>query len=287
MPRLRTLLSLSLLVNLCIVALTARAQQVAPPTYDVYALRYATLAAFPTRGLIAGADTARRTDIAMMVWLLRGSDGRNVLVDAGFYRDKFLRQWHPKDFIRPSEAVAKLGLHPEDISDVIISHTHWDHLDGADLFPNARIWIQRDEFTHYTDSLGLVRNRSIDPEDAQMLASLARAGRVSLIPGDSTEILPGVVVFTGGKHTYGSQYATVRTTSGTVVIASDNVYLYENLQTRRPIAQALDTLSNLAAQQRMLRLASDPRLIVPGHDPLVFERFPTPGNRVARIVLPR
>jgi glyoxylase-like metal-dependent hydrolase (beta-lactamase superfamily II) len=66
------------------------------------------------------------------------------------------------------------------------------------------------------------------------------------------------------------------------VLASDNLYLYENLDRRLPIAQTLDAESNVAAQGRMLELASDRRLIVPGHDPAVFERFRTRG-RVAEI----
>jgi glyoxylase-like metal-dependent hydrolase (beta-lactamase superfamily II) len=70
---------------------------------------------------------------------------------------------------------------------------------------------------------------------------------------------------------------------GTAIIASDNAYLYENLERDRPIAQTLDSTSNLAAQARMKRLASDARLIVPGHDPAVFVRFPKPGNGVAII----
>ena len=75
----------------------------------------------------------------------------------------------------------------------------------------------------------------------------------------------------------------MNSSSGTIVLASDNVYLYENLEKHVPIAQTLDAASNLAAQERMLRIASDPRLIVPGHDPVVFERFPLPGAGVARI----
>jgi hypothetical protein len=75
----------------------------------------------------------------------------------------------------------------------------------------------------------------------------------------------------------------VRTTAGLVVIASDNAYLYENLELRRPITQTLDSLSNLRAQDRMHRLASDRSLVVPGHDPAVFTRFPAPGSGVARI----
>jgi glyoxylase-like metal-dependent hydrolase (beta-lactamase superfamily II) len=108
---------------------------------------------------------------------------------------------------------------------------------------------------------------------------MRRAGRVQLVDGDAREILPGITVYTGGKHTFASQYAGVRTAKGTVVLASDNAYLYENLDRHRPIAQTLDSTSNLAAQERMKRLASSPRLIVPGHDPAVFERFkgPLPG----------
>jgi glyoxylase-like metal-dependent hydrolase (beta-lactamase superfamily II) len=104
-----------------------------------------------------------------------------------------------------------------------------------------------------------------------------------LVDGDAKEIIPGITVYTGGKHTFASQFATVRIASGTVVVASDNVYLYENLARHVPIAQTLDSASNLRTQLRMTTLASDPRLIVPGHDPEVFVRFPAPGNGIARI----
>ena len=252
------------------------------PTYDVDAIRYATIAGFPVRGLVAGADTSRRLDIAMAVWLIRGN-GRTVLVDAGFYRDKFVQRWKPSGFVTPAAAVQRAGVRPQDVTDIIVSHIHWDHADGIDLFPNARVWIQADEYDHHIGPAGEVRDRAIDPDDAAMFVSLTKRGRVELVKGDSTEIIPGITVFTGGKHTFGSQYATVRTKSGTAVIASDNLYLYENLDRHRPIAQTLDSLSNLKAQERMMRLASAPRLIVPGHDPAVFVRFKTPGNGIARI----
>ncbi|HEX6049624.1 MAG TPA: N-acyl homoserine lactonase family protein [Gemmatimonadaceae bacterium] len=252
------------------------------PAHEVHAVRYATLPGFPVRGLIAGADTARRLDIAMAVWLVRGG-GRVVLIDAGFYRQKFLDRWKPADYVKPSEAVARAGVAPEDVTDIIISHIHWDHADGADLFPNARVWIQKEEYDHHVGPDGEVRDRAVDPDVARMFATLKARGRLEEIAGDSTEIIPGITVFTGGKHTYGSQYASVRTPAGMVVIASDNLYLYENLDRRRPIAQTLDSLSNLRAHERMTKLASAPRFIVPGHDPAVFVRFPTPGNGVARI----
>jgi glyoxylase-like metal-dependent hydrolase (beta-lactamase superfamily II) len=90
-------------------------------------------------------------------------------------------------------------------------------------------------------------------------------------------------VYTGGKHTFASQYVAVPTRSGTVVLASDNAYLYENLERHVAISQTLDAVSNVAAQARMLELAGTVRRIVPGHDPQVFTRFPAGAGRVARI----
>ena len=106
---------------------------------------------------------------------------------------------------------------------------------------------------------------------------------VTLVDGDDREILPGIRVYTGGKHTFASQYVGVRTRSGTVVLASDNAYLYENLEERIPIAQTLDAASNLAAQARMLRLAGSVNFVVPGHDPMVFKRFAEIRPGVVRI----
>jgi glyoxylase-like metal-dependent hydrolase (beta-lactamase superfamily II) len=273
----------SLATLIATICLAGAAHRVAPPTYDVFAVRYATIPGFRVSSLIAGVDTSRKLDIAMMVWLLRGSDGRNVLVDAGFHRDDEVRRYRATGFMTPAEAVERAGVKPEDVSDVIISHVHWDHMGGVDLFPKARFWIQREEFEHHLDSAGTVKDRAIDASDAKLLANLARQGRVMLVDGDAKEIIPGITVYTGGKHTYASQFAGVRTTFGTVVVASDNMYLYENLARHLPIAQTLDPESNIRAQERMTTIASDRRFIVPGHDPEVFLRFPSPGNGVALI----
>lgn len=251
--------------------------------WSVEAIRYATVRDFPVAALVTGADTTRKSDIAMMFWHLEGPRGRHVLVDAGFYRQKFLDDWKPAEFVRPSEALAATGMPADSVTDIVISHIHWDHLDGADLFPHARVWLQKAEYEYYVGANGQPLHAAIDTVDAEMLARLKRAGRVRLIAGDGMEILPGIRVYTGGKHTFASQYAGVRTAQGTVVLASDNLYLFENLERHRPIAQTLDSTSNLAAQERMKKIASDVRLIVPGHDPAVFERFPTARAGVARI----
>jgi len=251
------------------------------PVYQVYAVDYGTLVQYPLRGLVLGADSGVKIDGSMMVWVVRGN-GRVMLVDAGFYRKQFLDSWNIGNYVRPSEAIGRLGISPDQVTDVVISHLHWDHADGADLFPNARVWIQKAEYEYYRDPAHLARS-GVFPVDMEMMAGIERAGRLRLVPGDSQSVAPGIFVYTGGRHTYESQYVSVPTAAGTVVLASDNVYLYLNLDRHRPIAATWDTVSNLAAQDRMRRIASSPRLIVPGHDPAVFDRFPKVAEGVVEI----
>jgi glyoxylase-like metal-dependent hydrolase (beta-lactamase superfamily II) len=256
--------------------------------YEAYAVRFGILPAFPVSSLVAGADRARRLDIPVMVWLLKGGNGHTVLIDAGFYRQKFLDQWHPRDFRSPAAAVEAAGVKPDAITDVIVSHAHWDHVDGAGLFPKATIWIQRAEYEYYTGE-AWQRNQhgGVDAEDMLALVEINTQGRLRFVEGDDREVLPGIRCYTGGKHTHESQYCTVRTAEGIVVFTSDNVYLYENFDTHAPIAQTVDgdagRASNLAAQDRAKSLASSPRLIVPGHDPAVFDRFERVADGIVRI----
>jgi glyoxylase-like metal-dependent hydrolase (beta-lactamase superfamily II) len=275
------------------VPIRSQAPTTAPAQYHVYALRFAELHGFPVHNFVLGADTARRQDVAFIIWALdpieptpAGAGRRVVLFDAGFYRDKFIRAWKPAGYSRPSEVIHKIGLAPYAITDIVISHVHWDHLDGVDLFPRAHIWIQKAEYEHYIDDHGRPLSSTIDTVDAAMLAKLHRAGRVTLVDGDDREIMPGITVYTGGRHTYASEYIGVHTPGGVVVLAADNAYTYENLDKHRPIAQLFDpgdSAANLHAQDRMHRIAADPRYILPGHEPEIFTRFPTPGDGVAKI----
>ena len=155
------------------------------PTYEVYAVEYARLVGFGADNLILGADPARKIDGSMMIWVIKG-EGRVILVDAGFYRQEFLDSWKANvaDFVKPSAAVAKLGIKPEDVTDIVISHLHWDHADGADLFPKARVWVQRAEYEHYRVPANLppnrgipIRHRHVRPDCRRRAASVGRRRR--------------------------------------------------------------------------------------------------------------
>jgi len=266
-----------------LIAALCAVSALAQPKYEIYAIRYATLKDFSVAGLVAGADKSRKMDIAMMVWLIRG-EGHNILFDSGFYREQYMRQWHPTDYERPSDAVQRVGLKSEDITDVVISHIHWDHADGFDLFPKAKVWIQKDELEYYAGEAWQGHRRTAaDPETIVGLVRLNIEGRVALVHGDSQQILPGITAYIGGKHTYQSQFLGVNTIGGTVVLASDNMYLWENLEKHAPIAQTLDADSNLRAQDRMKQLAASTKLIIPGHDPAVMKNFPEVAPGVVRI----
>ncbi len=255
------------------------------PEYRIDAVRYATFPDFPTSIFIASAAEDERIDAAAVIWVLRGND-RTILFDSGFHRTTFLENFPVKDLIRPDRAVELAGVSASEVTDIIISHAHWDHMGGIDLFPNATIWIQEEEYNYYTSEAWQPGGNSenIDAEDVIILVRKNTDGNVRQIKGDGVEILPGITAYTGARHTFASQYIRIGG-SRPYVLASDNCYLYRNLEEMEPIAITFsdsDRDANKAALERMIGLAGSLDRVVPGHDPEQFTRFPTEG-RVARI----
>lgn len=256
----------------------------AAPVYSIQAIRYGTIKDFPVADLVMGAPKDQRTDIAMVVWLIRGGS-RNILFDTGFHREVWLKEFPAADYLRPDEAVALAGVKPEDVTDIVISHAHWDHMGGIDLFPKATVWIQKQEFAYSTGDAWQPggRHGGIDPDDVKALVHKNTEGRLRFVDGDNVEILPGIRAYTGARHTFASQYIRVAG-DPPFVLASDSCYLYRNLAERKASAtfKEADRPANIRNQARMIELAGSPDRVVPGHDPRQFEKFATHG-RIARI----
>jgi glyoxylase-like metal-dependent hydrolase (beta-lactamase superfamily II) len=254
------------------------------PEYSIQAIRIADSPGDSVAEMVVGAPQGEKIDTIYAIWLIRGG-GHNILFDSGFHRERWFKEWTIKDYLRPDEAVKLAGVQPEEITDVVTSHVHWDHMGGIDLFPKATVWIQKDEFLYYTGPAWQPggQHGGIDPEDVQQLVRLNTEGRLRLVEGDNVEIFPGIRAFTGGRHTYASQYLLVDG-HPRFVLSSDNVYLYRNLREHKPSATFSDGdhAANLKAQERMIQLAGSPDRIVPGHDALQFQKFSTEG-RVATI----
>ncbi len=271
-----------LLAALC--ALIGATTAHASPLYSIQAIRYATAPGVTLSDLIVDGPKDQKVDIAMVVWLIRGG-GRNILFDSGFHRQTFLKEFPMKDYLRPDEAVRTAGVEPGEITDIVISHAHWDHMGGIDLFPKAQVWIQREEYRYYTTEAWQPSGNhgGIDPDDVKELKKLNSEGRVHLVDGDNVEIFPGIHTHTGSRHTYASQYLLVDGTPP-FVLASDNCYFYLNLSAHLASATFSDAdhAANIAQQARMIEMAGSQDRVVPGHDMLQFTKFPTQG-RVAKI----
>jgi glyoxylase-like metal-dependent hydrolase (beta-lactamase superfamily II) len=247
----------------------------ATPDYSIKAIRYET-----------SPVTPNSEEGVSAVWLIQGG-GRTILFDSGFHRSTISKTIPIpiKDYLRPDKAVRTAGVSPEAVTDIVISHAHFDHMGGIDLFPKAVIWIQKDEYRYYTMDAWQPggQHSGIDPEDVKELEQYNTEGRVRLIDGDNIEIFPGIRVYTGARHTYASQYLRVDG-NPPFVLASDNCPKYVNLTSRLAggIFSEGDRAANIAAQARMIELAGSIDRIVPGHDALQFKKFPTKG-RVATI----
>lgn len=254
------------------------------PEYSIQAIRYADSPGDSVADMVAGAPKGEKLDTVYVIWLIRGG-GHNILFDSGFHRERWFKEWTIKNYLRPDEAVKLAGVQPEEITDVVISHAHWDHMGGIDLFPKAAVWIQKEEFRYYTGEAWQPggNHGGIDPDDAKELVKVNTEGRLHLVDGDNVEIFPGIRAYTGGRHTYASQYLLIGG-HPPFVLASDNIYLWRNLSERKAsgVFSEADVPANIKNQARMSELAGSPDRVIPGHDALQFQKFPTQG-RIARL----
>src|SRR5271170_724402 len=117
------------------------------PHYSIQAIRFADSPGDQVAEMVIGAPPAERIDTVYALWLIRGG-GRAILFDSGFHRPRWFKEWTVNNYLSPDDAVRLAGVEPAAVTDIVISHAHWDHLGGIDLFPNAVVWIQKEEFRY-------------------------------------------------------------------------------------------------------------------------------------------
>lgn len=241
--------------------------------YEIYAVRYGHHDRRSPANFIGGDDHDVPMALDYFVWAIRGAE-RTFLLDTGF--DAAMGAKRNRKLVRPvDQGLAMIGVDPASVSDVIISHMHFDHAGNTDMFPAARYHIQDQEMDYCTGRCMChdFLNHSYDVGDVTAMVRRVFEGRVAFHDGDS-EIAPGISVHRVGGHTRGLQVTRVKTKRGWVVLGSDASHFYANFEQNRPFPVVQNVVEMLAGYDRMRALASSPAHVIPGHDPLVLSRYP-------------
>jgi glyoxylase-like metal-dependent hydrolase (beta-lactamase superfamily II) len=251
--------------------------------YQVFALRYCDEGKVQAKDWIIGADQDDSVFVSFYYWLVKYPGGRNILVDAGFIDSAHTTV----NYVRPDSILRQLNISPNEISDIIITHPHHDHIGGIGLYPNAMIWMNREDYEYFIGPAWQPGGdaRGLNKLDALNIKSVNDAGRLKLLSGDNIEIMPGIKAFTGSKHTFQNMYLLINSNSkkNKILLASDAVWFYMNLEKELPVSVCFDSTSYINSIRRMKSLVSDPNLIIPGHDNRLISKFPYLNDRVIKI----
>ena len=242
-------------------------------TYEVYAIKYATRNAKRSDHFVGGDPHDAPMPMDYFVWVVRNS-ARTVVIDTGFTRE--VGEARKRTFLRsPAEGLAMLGVDAKEVKDVIITHMHYDHVGTFHDFPKAQFHLQDEEMAFATGrQMRHTRFRhSIEVENVVGMVRLVFGDRVTFYRGDA-ELAPGVSLHHIGGHTPGLQCVRVMTKRGWVVLASDATHYYEHIEGDRCFVTVYNVGDTLEGYSILRRLAASPRHIIPGHDPLVMQRYP-------------
>jgi glyoxylase-like metal-dependent hydrolase (beta-lactamase superfamily II) len=251
-------------------------QQIVPkiiPEYEVYAIKYARRESTRNQNLLFADPHDGPMPIDYYVWVIANAE-RSIVVDIGF--DAAEAQARGREHLRcPTEALAQIGIQSRDVKDVILTHIHYDHCGNLDRFPGARFFVQDREMAFATgrNMLHDILRRPYTVSHVQALIGAVYEKRVVFVD-PSTEIAPGVTVHHVGGHTDGLQIVRVRTRRGWMVLASDAAHFYANMDIPNPYPLLYSVGDMLRGFDTVRSLADSPTHIIPGHDPLVMERFP-------------
>lgn len=245
-------------------------------SYEVHALRYFTRSATKSHEIFRFdlyGDEDEEIGMDYSFWLLR-NEARTVLVDCGFNKERAAAK-NRFQHTDPVELLVRMGVTPDQVEHVIITHMHYDHVGNVELFPNAVFSMAREELDYFTGPYGdrELERKLVDPEEVRLVKLLVADDRLVLVDG-TAEPFPGIRLTKVGGHTAGQLIVEVDTNAGTIVLASDAMHYFEEIERDRPY-NLFNNLGDMYRGYDILReLAARPGVtVIPGHDPRVATMY--------------
>lgn len=263
----------------------AARRQVQIEPFEIIAIRYAHLGnRHPGENFITSDPHEFASDLDYFVWVLRRSD-HTFVVDTGFTKEEAAKR--RREWIRcPAESLGLLDLDAAAVTDVIVTHLHYDHAGNLDRFPRARFHLQDREIA-YATGRSMCHRELRAPFQLENTLEMVRIvyGERAIFHDADAELAPGLTLHRVGGHSAGLQVARVWTRRGWMVVASDASHLYANFEQRRPFPVVYNVAEMLEGFNLLYKLADSPDHIVPGHDPLVMKYYPAPTPELEGIAV--
>jgi glyoxylase-like metal-dependent hydrolase (beta-lactamase superfamily II) len=275
-------------------------------------MEYAYVINQPTSLFIYGAHNQGHRKMPYGYIVIKGPEGV-ATIDVGYnhtaYGEVLAKSYGVENWQPARTVLSEVGVTPEDVSRVFITHAHFDHMGALDQYPKATFYIQERELTKWVWSMSLERRfrwlmLGIDPADIMKAVDLARQGRLVCIDGDRENVLPGIDLRAAfDTHTWGSQYVTVRNdlspnSQNAWVFSGDLVYSHENLRGTDandpqyvPVGLATGSQFSLimTSEEMTKRAGGDYTHVIPVHEERLKDLFPSritkTGLRVTELAL--